>query len=110
MNQTNETQQPEIKIASELHAQLGIEQPFKEWIAGQPGFSDFEPFFGRLPGGALGKDYKLSQEHCDSILKPIVNKTTDTKAVQKNTPKKPNLQPIPGVELADRYYSIETYT
>jgi len=44
----------DIKTASEIHRQLGITQPFKDWITQQPGFGQFESFYGKLPSGALG--------------------------------------------------------
>ena len=54
--------------ASELYTQLGITEPFKEWIARQPGFGQFVSFYGTLPGGKLGKDYRLSQEQAALLL------------------------------------------
>ena len=102
--QTNETHNSEIKTAHDLYTHLGIQEPFKNWIAKQPDFATFKPFFRRLPSGALGKDYKLTLEQCEGILKYHKPQKKAAKA-----PKRPKLQPLPGVELTDGYYSIEAY-
>lgn len=114
MNQLNETPKPEQKTASELHTQLGIEQAFKDWIPKQPGFANFKSFFGKLPGGALGKDYRLTPEQCEQVLKaqqpkPIAS-GTETPGQPVTSNKRVRLQPKPGVELADGFYSLEAYT
>ncbi len=93
--------------ASELYAQLGIAEPFKEWIARQPGFGQFKSFFGTLPDGKLGKDYRLNAEQA-ALLLPSVPSIPQSQPEQ--TAKKAKLQPIPGVQLPDGYYSIEAYT
>jgi hypothetical protein len=110
--QSNETPQPEQKTASELHTQLGIGESFKDWIYKQPGFANFKSFFGKLPGGGLGKDYRLTPKQCEAILKAQQTTGSQMKPVKKQAahPKKPRLQPKPGVELADGHYSIESYT
>jgi len=57
--------------ASEIYIQLGITKPFKDWIAKQPGFGAFESFYGKLPGGALGKDYRLKPEQYALLLASV---------------------------------------
>ena len=57
--------------ASEIYIQLGITKPFKDWIAKQPGFGGFESFYGKLPGGALGKDYRLKPEQYALLLASV---------------------------------------
>jgi hypothetical protein len=61
----------DTKTASEIHAQLGISEPFKDWIAKQPGFGQFESFYDTLPGGKLGKDYRLKPEQAALLLPSV---------------------------------------
>jgi len=62
----------DTKPASAIHLQLGITEPFKDWIAKQPGFGEFESFYGKLPSGALGRDYRLKPEQYALLLEPSV--------------------------------------
>jgi hypothetical protein len=61
----------DTKTASEIHVQLGIAESFKEWIARQPGFDTFESFYGKLPNGALGKDYRIKPEQAALLLPSV---------------------------------------
>ncbi len=63
--------QTDTKTASEIYTQLGITEPFQTWIAKQPGFDAFESFYGKLPGGALGKDYRLKPTQYALLLPPV---------------------------------------
>lgn len=56
-------------IASEKYTELGVTEPFKTWISKQPGFEKFMPFFGKLPDGKLGRDYRLTPEQA-AMLRP----------------------------------------
>jgi hypothetical protein len=58
----------DTKTASDIYSQLGIAEPFKAWITKQPGFDMFESFYGTLPGGKLGKDYRLKPEQAALLL------------------------------------------
>ena len=77
----------DAKTASEIYAQLGIEEPFKEWITQQPGFDTFESFYGKLLGGKLGKDYRLKPEQADLLL-PSVPSLPKPAPVKKKKPKR----------------------
>ncbi len=81
--------QTDIKTASEIYLQLGITEPFKVWIAKQPGFDAFESFYGKLPDGKLGKDYRLKPKQV-ALLLPSVPSKVAAKAVKK---KKSKLRP-----------------
>lgn len=86
--------QPDTKTASEIYIQLGITEPFKAWIARQPGFDTFESFYGKLPGGALGKDYRLKPEQYALLLEPSVPSLPTGQVT-----KKARLQPLPEVVI-----------
>jgi hypothetical protein len=76
--------------ASEIHIQLGIAEPFKDWIAKQPGFDMFESFYGTLPGGKLGKDYRLKPEQYALLLASVPSPSKPVAApVKKKKPKPP---------------------
>ena len=79
----------DTKNASEIYIQLGIEEPFKDWIAKQPGFDTFESFYGKLPSGALGKDYRLKPEQAALLLPsvPSPSKPVVAPVKQKSHPK-----------------------
>jgi hypothetical protein len=82
--------QSDTKTASELYIQLGIAQPFKDWIAQQPGFDTFESFYGKLPSGALGKDYRLKPEQYTLLLPSVPSPSKPIAApVKKKKPKPP---------------------
>src|SRR5664280_3177871 len=83
--------QPDTKTASEMYTQLGITEPFKDWITKQPGFDMFESFYGKLPGGALGKDYRLKPEQYALLLPSVPSLPTG------QVTKKARLQPLPEV-------------
>jgi hypothetical protein len=78
----------DIKTASEIYIQLGIAEPFKDWIAKQPGFGEFVSFFGKLPSGALGKDYRLKPEQAALLLPsvPSLPKPVAAAVKQKSHP------------------------
>jgi hypothetical protein len=77
----------DIKNASEIYTQLGIAEPFKAWITQQPGFGAFESFYGKLPGGALGKDYRLKPEQYALLLASVPSLPKPIAApVKKNKP------------------------
>jgi hypothetical protein len=79
----------DTKTASEIHAQLGIEEPFKDWITQQQGFGAFESFYGKLPNGSLGKDYRLKPEQYALLLPsvPSPSKPVVAPVKQKSHPK-----------------------
>jgi hypothetical protein len=82
------TMQPDTQTASEIYTQLGITEPFKEWIAKQPGFGQFDSFYGTLPGGKLGKDYRLKPEQYALLLASVPSQAT-AEVVKKKKPKPP---------------------
>ena len=76
--------------ASELYNKLGIAEPFKDWIARQPDFGQFKSFFGTLPDGKLGKDYRLSPEQAALLLPSVLTPPQPVAApaaVKKKKPK-----------------------
>jgi len=77
--------------ASEIYIQLGIEEQFKDWIAKQPGFDMFESFYGKLPSGKLGKDYRLKPEQAALLLPSVPSLPKPIAAPVKK--KKPNPNP-----------------
>jgi hypothetical protein len=63
--------------ATEIYIQLGIAEPFKDWIA-------------KLPGGALGKDYRLKPEQYTLLLASVPSLPQPVAApVKKKKPKPP---------------------
>ncbi len=62
----------DTKTASEIYIQLAIAEPFKTWIVKQPGFGQFVSFYGKLPDGKLGKDYRLTSEQV-ALLLPLLS-------------------------------------
>ncbi len=82
-----DTPMPTTTTASELYAQLGIAEPFKEWIARQPGFGQFKSFFGTLPDGKLGKDYRLTSEQAALLVLAKTGKNSQPPADVKPKPK-----------------------
>ena len=81
--------QSDTTTASELYTQLGIEEPFKDWIAQQPGFDMFESFYGKLPDGKLGRDYRLKPEQAALLLPsvPTLHQPVAAPVKQKSHPK-----------------------
>jgi hypothetical protein len=71
--------------ASELYLQFGIEEPFKDWIAKQPGFGEFVSFFSKLPDGKLGKDYRLKPEQYALLLPSVPTPPQPVAAPVKQT-------------------------
>jgi hypothetical protein len=84
----------DTKTASELYTQLGITQPFKDWIAKQPGFGQFESFYGTLPGGKLGKDYRITPEQAALLLPSVPTLPQPVVAPVKKKKPKPNPEVI----------------
>jgi hypothetical protein len=76
--------------ASEIHRQLGITLPFKDWIAQQPGFDMFESFYGKLPDGKLGKDYRITPEQAALLLPSVPSLPQPVAAPVKKKKPKPN--------------------
>ena len=84
----------DTKTASEIHRQLGITLPFKDWIAKQPGFELFESFYGTLPGGKLGKDFRLKPEQAALLLASVPTPSKPVVAAVKKKKPKPNPEVI----------------
>jgi len=79
----------DTKTASEIYSQLGIAEPFKEWIAQQPGFDTFESFYGKLPDGKLGKDYRITPEQAALLLPSVPSLPQPVAAPGKKKKPKP---------------------
>ena len=75
--------QPDTKTATEIYIQLGIAEPFKDWIAKQQGFELFESFYGKLPDGKLGKDYRLKPEQAVLLLPSVPTLAVKQKVLAK---------------------------
>jgi len=93
--------------AAELHEILKIETPFKDWVAAQiRAGRKFTPFFGILPDGKLGKNYRLSDELAAEVLKQCAPKPPKVKPAKQKTEAPKLAQDDP---LKEVLYSIAAY-
>lgn len=72
--------------AAELHATLGIKEPFKDWAIAQiKSGRKFTPFYGMLPDGKLGKNYRLSDELMAELSEQYAPKPPKIKRAKQKT-------------------------